>query len=42
MGNKKLTRIILLSDGKVAIVELPMEGYARKLGKACFNRQDEK
>ena len=41
MHDKRIKRVILLSDGKVAMVELPVEGYASKLEEARFNRQDE-
>ena len=41
MHDKKVKRVILLSDGKVAMVEIPVEGYASKLEEARFNRQDE-
>ena len=41
MHDKKVKRVILLSDGKIAMVEIPVEGYASKLEEARFNRQDE-
>ena len=41
MHDKKVKRVIMLSDGKVAMVEIPVEGYASKLEEARFNRQDE-
>ena len=39
--DKLVKRVIILADGKVAMVELPVEGYASKLEEARFNRQDE-
>ena len=41
MHDKRIKRVILLSDGKVAMVEIPVEGYASKLEEARYNRLDE-
>ncbi len=41
MHDKRVKRVIILADGKVAMVEVPVEGYASKLEEARFNRQDE-
>lgn len=38
---KRVKRIVLMSDGKVAMVEVPVEGYASKLDEARFDRKDE-
>lgn len=41
LHDKRIKRIILLSDGKVAMVEVPVEGYASKLEEARYDRKDE-
>lgn len=41
MHDKMVKRVILLSDGKIAMVEIPVEGYASQLEEARFNREDE-
>ena len=38
---KRVKRIVLMSDGKVAMVEVPVEGYASKLDEARYDRKDE-
>ena len=37
MHDKRVKRVIILADGKVAMVEVPVEGYASKLEEARFN-----
>lgn len=41
LHDKRIKRIILLSDGKIAMVEVPVEGYASKLEEARYDRKDE-
>ncbi len=41
LHDKRIKRIILLSDGKVAMVEVPVEGYGSKLEEARYDRKDE-
>ena len=38
---KRVKRVVLMSDGKVAMVEVPVEGYASKLDEARYDRKDE-
>lgn len=33
--------MVLLSDGKVALVEVPVEGYGTNLMEARYDRMDE-
>lgn len=39
--DKRIKRVILMSDGKVAMVEVPVEGYASKMEEARYDRKDE-
>lgn len=41
LHDKRIKRVILLSDGKIAMVEVPVEGYASKLEEARYDRKDE-
>jgi hypothetical protein len=42
MHDKKVKRVILLSDGKVALVEVPVEGFASNYMQAKYDRKDER
>lgn len=41
MHRKLVKRVVLLSDGKVALVEVPVEGYGSKMEEARYDRLDE-
>ncbi len=41
MHDKRIKRVILLGDAKIAMVEVPVEGYASKLEEARYDRKDE-